>query len=167
MRSCEGRRNCAKCGRWRCLIDYRPYYSKKRSKEYLRKTCEFCCKRKDLDRYYNFSSEQRDRARERTREYAAARRRREGRPVRNIYKKDYGSGRCHDNISYKESLDPIPLMAEAKRLRWSTKKIAKEAKSDPRRVTDWLGGKMKINIDAADRLCLALGTHLTLVYPYE
>jgi hypothetical protein len=164
MRTCEGRRNCAGCGRWRYLIDYRPYFSKKRNKEYLRKTCEFCCKRKDLDRYYNFSSEQKDRMRERTREYAAARRRREGKPVRDIHKRGYGSGRCQENTGYKESLDPLPLMKEAKRLQWNTERIALEARSDSRRVRDWKSGRARINIDSADRLCLALGTHLTLVY---
>lgn len=157
--------NCIRCTRWRKLSDYRPYFSKKRNKEYLRKTCVICIKEKDLIRYSNFSKKQKDSLRERTREYAAARRRKEGKPVRNITKKGYGSGRVIRDC--KESVDPLPLIRETKRLMWAQSKIAIAAKVDVRRVYDWEHNIMKINIDAADNLCLALGTSLEILYPYE
>lgn len=159
------RRNCIRCTRWRLLSDYRPYYSNERRKEYLRKTCDFCCKKKYSDRYFNLSSEKKKQLKERTREYAAARRRREGIPVRNILKKGYGSGRVTKDCNKHDSVDPIPILEEAKRVGWNNQMIAKNAKVDVRRVNDWFYNKRKMSIDAADRLCFSLGTHLDIVYP--
>ena len=160
-------RNCKNCNRWRKLSDYKPYFSKKRNKEYLRKTCEFCCKKKALERYYNFSDKQKNDFRERTREYAAARRRQEGKPVRNIHKVGYGSGRVKKFVGCLNSVSPQPIISQAKKLQWNNDMIAKGAGVDIRRVRGWINNSDRINIDAADKLCFALGTHLSLIYPYD
>lgn len=117
-----------------------------------------------MNRYYNFSKKQKNRFKERTREYAAARRRREGKPVRSVTRKDYGEKRVRAYSGCEETVDPYPLLKEARRLLWTTEEIAVAAKVDSRRVRDWK--RTNMNIDAADNLCIALGTSLEIVYPY-
>lgn len=121
------RQNCRICKCWKLLCYYHPYYSSKHKKEYLRKTCESCCRKKDK--------------------------------IKRIKNRKF--------IWYGESVDPKPLLTQAKLLELNKKEIACAAKVDPRRVYDWIRGKRKISVYAADNLCIALGIHLNLAYPYD
>lgn len=66
-----------------------------------------------------------------------------------------------------KSMDPKPLIMLAEQFGWNNVRIAREADVNVRRVYDWKNSKMKISTNAADNLCMALGTNLEIVYPYE
>lgn len=65
------------------------------------------------------------------------------------------------------SVDPKPLLDMAKSFKWSNKKIAENADVNIRTVFSWSRKKYKMNHSAADNLCIALGTSLEEIYPYE
>ncbi len=162
----RGYRNCKKCGRWRPASDFRPYKSRRMLGESLYSSCRHCEKEYAKDRFFDLTYDQRAELRERTREHAAARRRKEGKPVRNVTRDGYGAKRVKDNIGKTGSVDAAPVLRECSRAGWSVNEIAQAAGVDPRSVSRWSQGE-RMSLDAADRLCMTLGLHLSLIYGCE
>lgn len=77
-----------------------------------------------------------------------------------LCQKEYNKNCRRKNGQCPKSVNPKPLILEMKRLGWSNKKIAENAKVDVRRVYDWLHGKENIGLRAADNLCIATGIDL-------
>lgn len=67
--------------------------------------------------------------------------------------------RRKNGISPK-SVDSYILINIMKKLGWSNKEIADNAKVNTRRVYDWMNGRENIGLMAADNLCIILGIDL-------
>jgi hypothetical protein len=168
-----GWRNCSRCTRWRPVTDYRirsvhkpvPYVET----IYLQSYCTSCERRAKRERYYNLTHIGRSIIRERKREQAAAERRKRGVPPRVVgpdNKGKYGAARTIQSNKIG-SVDPVPILRECERQKLQVWQIAVGAGVDERTVQRWFAGEWRMNVDAADRLCLYLGVHLSLIQGCE
>jgi transcriptional regulator with XRE-family HTH domain len=164
-----GRRFCAICGRFRHACDFRPDPANATSG--LRSYCRICDARRKRARYARRTAEEKRLRREYDRFWAEARRRREGAAVRLRHRR---VPKGKDEII---TVVPGPLLAEASRhillqqwddpeYDWST--LARTAGISDRTLRRLRNGEQeRIGVDIADRVAVAIGVPLALIYPYE
>jgi len=161
-------RKCKICGLKKPKSDFHKYKStssKGITYENLRTYCIDCERKKELQRYYASTADKKARMRERNRESAAARRRREGKPVRKIVNGAYGAartgmgGNAHaDNLPWKPMLNAIKASG------LTFREVAARTGLSERtfKRSEELG---YVTIYTADAMCIGIDTHLNFVYP--
>lgn len=184
-----GRRNCAVCGRWRHIIDFRTYdRSKYGGKVYLSMTCRHCDNAKERERYHNMPEEQRLAIQERTSANQKARRRRA-----RLQQEDIKRIRFKASLGKDKNGDPLLEITPFRmwligrlRISGSIQKLAWELDMDPSLVTRYSNGYTwgsgagrqrdayygpnpveTVSITVVDRCLTAVGVEtLADLYPY-
>lgn len=87
--------------------------------------------------------------------------------MRNVTRDGYGAKRVKDNIGKTGSVDPAPVLQECARAGMGVGEVAQAAGVDERSVRRWKNGGERMSLDAADRLCMNIGLHLSLIYGCE
>jgi hypothetical protein len=161
-----GRKFCSVCGRWRLLVDF-PYESKSGR---IRSRCEGCQLR--ALRYYNahLSDAQQANRRERNRIYSEGIRRRLGMPIRQRPNRVTVIDRKQESVM----LDPEPLVKVIHD--WmleqngdgTTEALARRAGVPPRSIYRLRVGESRhVRLDVADKLAVAVGVPLAVLYPVD
>lgn len=154
-----GRKNCAHCGRWRHIMDFPK-----------RGSCYSCLKAEWEERRQ--SPEWKENRREYNRMYYSARQRAMGRAVVPRYKARKG---LKNDKQERLPIDPLrahiqswmqTYVAQAEH-DWDTGKLALgQVTGLPDKTVDRLLHENKqVNVNTADRIAVATGTHLRILYP--
>jgi hypothetical protein len=151
-----GRKYCTGCGRWRLLVDFG------RQRGRFRSRCRTCHNASERERHLALSDEQRERWREYQRIWHEAKRREAGVPER-----DYDK-RSPVDVPERVFLERAPLIAELRLRNGEYRMIAQRSGVPARTITRLLndGGRF-VRLDVADKLAVALGVPLAVVYGGE
>lgn len=159
-----GRKFCPKCGRWRLIVYFRMQRTVGRP-ERLRPWCETCDRIGNRQTKANRTEKQLELAREYQRFWTEVKRRQAGIPPRQMEKKPLPIERIF--------LEPAPLLramgfwADAQSDP-SWKALARRAGLQPRAIWRLQHGESKhVRIDVADKLAVAIGVPLSVIYPDE
>jgi hypothetical protein len=163
-----GRKFCAGCGHWRHACDFALHRGR------LRPRCHACTRIYQRRWRYNATPEQRERIREYDRIWQNTKRREAGIPPRNYHHRASVIDRPEHVF-----LPTAPLVTEIERylieseaagehsgdLGFGITGLAMRAGMQERSVRRLLiGESLHVRLDLADRLALALGLHLALIY---
>ena len=163
-----GRKFCAGCGHWRHVCDF-GYIRGRR----LRGRCRACWRAQHREESLNYSEEQLERAREYQRFWHDAKRRAAGIPPRNFRNRRS----IIDRPEYV-MLDPAPLLAEMAHFYraqlnnghpdYSWEALAITAGVPARSLYRLRTGESRhVRVDLADRIAVAIGIPLSLIYPHD
>jgi hypothetical protein len=169
-----GRKFCTGCGRWRLLIDFGPLYTR----DAIRACCAACRRTEVRRALAERTLEQRELRREYDRIWHEARRRMAGVPER-----VYNRRTVIDRVE-RVFLDSAPLLREVERfydrqraldgndnpgngyLHYSWEDLAGAADVTARTLHRLRTGESRhVRLDVADRIAVAIGTPLALIYP--
>ena len=154
-----GRKFCTGCGRWRLLLDFLPY--RRNGRPMAR--CEGCQNAARRYLWHNMPPEQRVLVREYWRIYRDAKRRERGAQAR-VYK---NRETVVDRPEYV-FLSLPPIVGELERLNGDLGMIAKRAGVPERTILRLRTGEsQRVRIDVADKLAVAMGIPLELLYHGE
>lgn len=153
-----GRKFCPACGRWRPVVDFRP-----RRSGTPHAYCDTCQRRHSNARRHvaNLPPEIVERRREANRIYAEAKRREEGVEPRRFKRRPT----VVDKLELL-FLPPDPLLAHMRQnYADSERELARRAGISERALYRYRSGESElVRLDIADRLALAMGTSLWMLY---
>jgi ribosome-binding protein aMBF1 (putative translation factor) len=152
-----GRKFCSRCGHWRHACDFAPRWRNTGSG--LSSQCRACTRIMNRESYARRTPEQRDRANEYHRIWSEVQRRRAGKPARTANRPSV--------VDRPERilLDPAPLIAALRRYEYSQVELAARAGIRPRAIYRITHGESKhVRVDVADKLAVALGLPLEVIY---
>ena len=149
-----GRKFCAGCGRWRHIVDYALHKGRPRPR------CHVCQRAYQRAWHRQMTPEQRDRQREYFRIWQEAKRREAGVPPRNF----------HHRRSAVDKLEPVglppePLLTVLERAGLPDMELGRRAGIPAKSIYRLRVGESRhVRIDVADKLALAAGVPLWLIY---
>jgi hypothetical protein len=156
-----GRKFCARCGRWRHVCDFERDPRNRTSGLYS--WCRACHRIWKRERYARRTPAERELINEYRRIWNEVQRRRAGIPPRN-----WRTLRPLPPRDQGELLDPAPLLTAMKRWDGSQRALARKSGVPPRQLYRIESGESRrVQLNVADRLALALGIPLELLYPYD
>ncbi len=149
-----GRKFCAGCGRWRHACDFAAHRGRPRSR------CRACQRAYQRAWRAQMTPEQRDRNREYFRIWEEAKRRERGIAPRRFHRRR----NVTDRIEFV-GLPPEPLVDTIARRGLTDVELAAEAQVTPRSIYRLRTGQSRhVRIDLADKLAVALGVPLAVLY---
>ena len=163
-----GRKFCASCGRWRLLVEFHRAYDGRDGG--VHSYCETCYRRSQRKAYHARTEEQRELRREYDRFWTEAQRRKRGAPVRRFQTRSTVVDKVERIL-----LDTGPLLREmechilerqdqGEQFGWAT--LARQAGTSERALSRLRTGQSAhVRLELADRIAVAMGVPLALLYP--
>jgi hypothetical protein len=160
-----GRKFCADCGRWRHVVDF----GMRRGKPYS--YCRTCDRRQQREYLHRRSALQRERRREYDRIYFEAQRRAAGIRPRNFHNR---STVIDKREAIRLDIEPLRAAIEAyhaghdtNELKRSYRALARATGIDERKFAKYVTSNQWIELANADKIAVALGIPLAVLYPYD
>lgn len=160
-----GRKFCSGCGRWRQVVDFGQIRGRFRAR------CRLCFRMEQRGWWANMTPEQRERSREYQRIWHEVKRREAGVPVRQSRRRS-----VIDQIE-RVLLEAAPLLAEVEDY-WHRQRLYGDPDYDWNTLAAAAGVSERglfrlrkenrfVRLDFADKLAVAIGVPLSLIYPYD
>ena len=153
-----GRKFCSRCGHWRHACDFRP--DPRNTRTGLRSRCTTCERVKSRERHAQLTEEQRQLIREYQRIWTEVQRRRA-----NIPPRDWPNRRSVIDRVERVLLDREPIVRELRMRNGELSSLARASGVPERTIGRILSGESRhVRIDVADKLAVAMGVPLALLY---
>lgn len=167
-----GRKFCAGCGRWRHTCDFGPLQTRDHM---LRARCRGCARAWSREQRHHRTQEQIDLLREYDRIYKEAKRREAGTPKRNFHHRRWVAEDEHESLGRLPIEPLVTAMTEHYRRQrsnghpeWSWEELSLATGISYRTITRYVTGVNNwVRIDNADRIAIAIGVPLMMIYPLE